>query len=432
MKKKILAIAMTAIVAALGLTGCNNGMGINDDGTYTWKMALNSTEGDNAYDTGAAFAKKIEELTDGRVEVVLYGGGSLGTTSEVLEGMKFGVANVMCESIGTLATFTPMANIDATPYLFRDYDHFMETWNSDVGEEIKETVGEESGFKLLGGTYRGPRIVTATKEMKNIEDFKGFKLRAPNLEMYLETWKWMKAAPTPIAMTETYTALQQKTVDGQENPMTDSLNYAFDEVCKYWIKTNHVYSSNVIIMDREYFDALPEDIQQAVREAAEYAGVTVSEQQLQKLVSDNLKRIGGLTEGTDYEMCDILGMEEPFRYRNKAQYPVGEDKDGNIVMGFYAGHTHSIIPCPDDDCLLGHSDNAVILKAVKAWMEKYRVRSYDESIHKGTVRHILIRTGFHTDEIMLCLVTKKMLRKEAADGLVDVVKELNGEISGRG
>ena len=282
MKKKILAIAMTAIVAALGLTGCNNGMGINDDGTYTWKMALNSTEGDNAYDTGAAFAKKIEELTDGRVEVVLYGGGSLGTTSEVLEGMKFGVANVMCESIGTLATFTPMANIDATPYLFRDYDHFMETWNSDVGEEIKETVGEESGFKLLGGTYRGPRIVTATKEMKNIEDFKGFKLRAPNLEMYLETWKWMKAAPTPIAMTETYTALQQKTVEGQENPMTDSLNYAFDEVCKYWIKTNHVYSSNVIIMDREYFDTLPEDIQQAVREAAEYAGVTVSEQQLQK------------------------------------------------------------------------------------------------------------------------------------------------------
>ena len=108
----------------------------------------------------------------------------------------------------------------------------------------------------------------------------------------------------------------------------------------------------------------------------------------QKLVSDDLKRIGGLTEGADYEMCDILGMEEPFRYRNKAQYPVGEDKDGNIVMGFYAGHTHSIIPCPDDDCLLGHSDNAVILKAVKAWMEKYRVRAYDENIHKIGRAHV--------------------------------------------
>lgn len=143
----------------------------------------------------------------------------------------------------------------------------------------------------------------------------------------------------------------------------------------------------------------------------------------QKLVSDNLQRIGGLTEGVDYEMCDILGMDTPFRYRNKAQYPVGEDKDGNIIMGFYAGHTHSIIPC--DDCLLGDEDNSVILTAVKQWMKDYRVRAYNENIHKGTLRHILIRTGFHTDEIMVCLVTKKMLRKEAADGLVRVIERLN-------
>lgn len=147
----------------------------------------------------------------------------------------------------------------------------------------------------------------------------------------------------------------------------------------------------------------------------------------QKLVSDNLQRIGGLTEGVDYEMCDILGMDTPFRYRNKAQYPVGEDKDGNIIMGFYAGHTHSIIPC--DDCLLGDENNSVILTAVKQWMKDYGVRAYNENIHKGTLRHILIRTGFHTDEIMVCLVTKKMLRKEAADGLVRVIERLNSGIS---
>ena len=144
----------------------------------------------------------------------------------------------------------------------------------------------------------------------------------------------------------------------------------------------------------------------------------------QKLVKDNLLRISGLTEGADYEMCEILGMDTPFRYRNKAQYPVGEDKDGNIVMGFYAGHTHSIIACPDDDCMLGHSDNAFILNAVKEWMKEYRVRAYNENIHKGTVRHVLIRTGYHTDEVMVCLVTKKMLRKEAADGLVKAIQKL--------
>ena len=144
----------------------------------------------------------------------------------------------------------------------------------------------------------------------------------------------------------------------------------------------------------------------------------------QKLVKDNLLRISGLTEGADYEMCEILGMDTPFRYRNKAQYPVGEDKDGNIVMGFYAGHTHSIIACPDDDCMLGHSDNAFILNAVKEWMKEYRVRAYNENIHKGTVRHVLVRTGYHTDEVMVCLVTKKMLRKEAADGLVKAIQKL--------
>ena len=144
----------------------------------------------------------------------------------------------------------------------------------------------------------------------------------------------------------------------------------------------------------------------------------------QKLVKDNLLRIGGLTEGADYEMCEILGMDTPFRYRNKAQYPVGEDKDGNIVMGFYAGHTHSIIACPDDDCMLGHRDNAFILNAVKEWMKEYRVRAYNENIHKGTVRHVLVRTGYHTDEVMVCLVTMKMLRKEAADGLVKAIQKL--------
>lgn len=144
----------------------------------------------------------------------------------------------------------------------------------------------------------------------------------------------------------------------------------------------------------------------------------------QKLVKDNLLRISGLTEGVDYEMCEILGMDTPFRYRNKAQYPVGEDKDGNIVMGFYAGHTHSIIACPDDDCMLGHRDNAFILNAVKEWMKEYRVRAYNENIHKGTVRHVLVRTGYHTDEVMACLVTKKMLRKEAADGLVKAIQKL--------
>lgn len=250
---------------------------------YQWKMALNSTAGDNAYDTGATFAKKLEELTNGQVKITLYGGASLGTTREVMEGLPYGVANVMVESVGTLAPFTNLANIDAIPYLYADYDHFMAVWNSPLGQEIKDKVGNASNLKLLGATFRGPRIVTATKYMKEIKDFKGFKLRAPNLDVYLKTWQWMGASPIPMAMNEVYTALQQGTVNGQENPMADSLNFGFNEVCKYWIKTNHVYSSNVVIMDLKYFKSLPQNIQQAIQEAAVFASKQVSELELVKM-----------------------------------------------------------------------------------------------------------------------------------------------------
>ncbi len=278
--KRATAMVLACLMLISLLSGCASTA--NDDAEYVWKMALNSTEGDNAYDTGVLFAQKIKELTDGRVRVDLYGGAQLGTTAEVLEGMYAGVAEVMCESIGTLATFTPLANIEAMPYMFNSYDHFMSVWYSDLGEEIKTAVGDDAGFKLLGASYRGPRVVCATKALNTIEDFKGFKLRAPNLEMYLKTWQWVDANPTPVAMNETYTALQQKTVDGQENPVVDSVNYAFDEVCKYWIKTNHVYGCNVVIMDKTYFESLPADIQQAVQEAADFAGRAISEQQADK------------------------------------------------------------------------------------------------------------------------------------------------------
>ena len=119
----------------------------------------------------------------------------------------------------------------------------------------------------------------------------------------------------------------------------------------------------------------------------------------EKLVDDNLKRIGKI-EG--YEFFPAIGMEEPFRYRNKAQYPVGTAKDGSIVMGFYAGRTHSIISCTD--CKIGAVENQYILAVIKSWMEFNGVAPYDEQTGRGLVRHVLIRTGFHTDEIMVCLV----------------------------
>ena len=118
-----------------------------------------------------------------------------------------------------------------------------------------------------------------------------------------------------------------------------------------------------------------------------------------KLVEGNLRRIGGFS---DIDVLPVIGMEEPYHYRNKAQYPVGRDKDGNVVIGFYAGRTHCIID--NQDCAIGASENVKILTAIRDYINENKVSVYDENTGKGAVRHILIRKGFHTGQMMVCIV----------------------------
>ena len=121
-------------------------------------------------------------------------------------------------------------------------------------------------------------------------------------------------------------------------------------------------------------------------------------------VYNNIKRIGGIE---DFEMKPIIGMDEPFYYRNKAQFPVGQNKEGKIVAGFYAGRTHSIIDI--DRCMLGicpdgHDVNKQVMDIIKAFMEIEGIKPYDELTGRGLVRHVLIRIGRFTKQVMVCIV----------------------------
>ena len=155
-------------------------------------------------------------------------------------------------------------------------------------------------------------------------------------------------------------------------------------------------------------------------------------------VRGHLERIGGFT---DIPMEKILGMDQPFHYRNKAQFPVGKSKDGRIITGFYAGRTHSIIE--NRDCALGVTRNKEVLDRVIAHMEKFHIQPYDENTGKGVVRHVLIRYGFFTDEMMVCLIINgenlpgeealvKSLRQipETVSVMVNVNKKRNNVILG--
>ena len=140
-------------------------------------------------------------------------------------------------------------------------------------------------------------------------------------------------------------------------------------------------------------------------------------------VRNNLIRIGKFEHPP---MEPIIGMEEPFRYRNKAQFPVGMSKDGRIIAGFYAGRTHAIIEC--EDCLLGVEENRVILDLVLEYMKEYHISPYEELTGKGLVRHVMIRKGFATGDVMVCLIVNGDSLPHV-DALVERLRTIQGMAS---
>ena len=158
-------------------------------------------------------------------------------------------------------------------------------------------------------------------------------------------------------------------------------------------------------------------------------------------VRGNLIRIGEVPEELLAQTMEPItgmesseGLEQPFHYRNKAQFPIGTDKDGHVIAGFYAGRTHSIIP--NTDCALGVEVNEEILTCILKFMEEYQIPAYDEERHKGLVRHVLIRYGFTTKEIMVCLVINgnklphsEILTERLAiiDGMTSITLSINKE-----
>ena len=142
-------------------------------------------------------------------------------------------------------------------------------------------------------------------------------------------------------------------------------------------------------------------------------------------IENNLIRIGGFQK-EEIPMQPIIGMEDPYHYRNKAQFPVGCDKEGHLIAGFYAGRTHSIIS--NRKCYLGVEVNEQILNLVLAHMEAYDIPAYDEITGKGLVRHVLIRYGFQSKEIMVCLVVNGS-RIPGAEDLIAKLREIPGMTS---
>ncbi len=227
-------------------------------------VAQNSHQG-VAIDT---FAKEVDKRTAGRYKIQPFYSGSLGGERESIEAVQLGTQELTFSSTGPVPNFVPEARILDIPFLFRDKAHARNTLDGNIGQDMLVKF-ESKGFKALAWGENGVRHMTNSKRAVNApDDLKGLKMRTMENPVHVAAYKGFGIVPTPMAFPEVFTALQQGTVDGQENPLSVIMAAKFDQVQKHLTLTGHVYSPAIFLMSKAAFDKLSAADKTAFLEAA--------------------------------------------------------------------------------------------------------------------------------------------------------------------
>ena len=230
-------------------------------------VAQNSHQG-VAIDT---FAKEVEKRTNGRYKVQTFYNGSLGGERESIEAVQLGTQELAFSSTGPVPNFVPETKILDVPFLFRDKAHARAVLDGPIGQELLGKF-DAKGFKALAWAENGFRHMTNSKRAVNApEDLKGLKMRTMENPVHIAAYKALGIITTPMAFPEVFTALQQGTVDGQENPLSVILSQKLDQVQKHLTLTGHVYSPMVFLMNKGLYDKLSAADKQAFLDAAKVA-----------------------------------------------------------------------------------------------------------------------------------------------------------------
>ena len=217
------------------------------------------------------FAKEVERRTGGRYKVQTFYSGALGAERESIEATQLGTQELTLTSTGPVPNFVPEVRILDVPFLFRDYTHARSVLDGPIGQEMLGKF-DAKGLKALAWAENGFRHMTNSKRAINgPDDLKGLKMRTMENPVHIQAYKGFGINPTPMAFTEVFMALQQGTVDGQENPLSVITAAKFEQVQKHLSLTGHVYSPAVILMNKAKFDALSAADKQHFLDAAKEA-----------------------------------------------------------------------------------------------------------------------------------------------------------------
>ena len=278
--KKLLA-GMLAAAMVLGLASCGGSSGNENAGgssassggaqeKVTLTVAYADPE-DSVFGKGAAaFKEKLEELSGGNMTCTIYANGTLGSIPEVAAMIQQGTCDVSPIVTSALLVFGPELGVFDLPFLFKDYEDARTTINGEVGEYLAGKMAEQN-MHVGSWMTMGFRETTSSKPLNSLADFSGLKIRTQSNEIHQAIFAALGASATIINFSELYTAMEQGTVDAQENPYVNIYSNAYYEVQDYLVETNHVFQLAAMLVSQSTYDKLSDEQKAWVDEAAAYA-----------------------------------------------------------------------------------------------------------------------------------------------------------------
>lgn len=318
MKKILAAFVFIAVMAGAAFA----------DAEYTIKVGYIGSESHPTMQAMKTFGDNVAKGSEGKIKVELYPNAQLGGDRELCEGVQMGTIQMAIPSTSALAGFDKRIQVLDLPYLFTTREAAFEAVDGELGVKLNELLAKK-GFYVLGYLENGFRHVTNSKQpITKPEDLKGLKIRTMENPMHLAFFKELGANPTPMSWGELYTALQQGTVDAQENPYAMIDDGKFYEVQKYVSETGHVFSYEILIANKKFMEKLPDDLRALVIDEAQKAIATQRAAMKTEEANFKAKVIkGGLTAN---ELTPE--QKKPFVEKTKVVYVQFEGELGKEIM----------------------------------------------------------------------------------------------------
>ncbi|MDK2823927.1 MAG: TRAP-type transport system periplasmic protein [Clostridia bacterium] len=284
MKKRISWLVLVLFMLSLVVTGCGGAKDAAPEKdaptasekkepskTYEIKIATWFDPSHPMVKSLEKFQEIVESKTEGNIKVKIFPSSQLGSEDTYIDSIKAGTVEMGVT--GTMInTYAPLIAVAEKPYLFESWEHAEKAYFEEkVGDIMAEGIIDKAGFRVLGWAVNGWRMLSSSKKIESFEDLKGLRLRVPNVPYYIKMAEAWGCNPTPMSFSELFTALEQKVVDGQDNPYATVRASSFYEVQPYMVHTGHLFTPCPWILNEKFYQSLPEDYQKIVTEAAEEA-----------------------------------------------------------------------------------------------------------------------------------------------------------------